>query len=294
MQREVLELWRCCLSYGVDVAAADTVVLVARGHGWWPGLSGGGGGGGAAPLVADAVTVERGDGGGGVGGGVGGSVGGSVGEDPTAAAPVAAESVSAGSGVGVGVGGAQSSSGVAQSTSGGAGGGSRGGDSLPPRLAFYRALHQLACTCVLPPGGNAAGRNKNDGAETAGGDGKAGVGAAGAGVRKEAEGFSVGGVVVVPESWADVGDTVDAAVEAVLLWLLSGVRGGGGVGGGGTAEMAQQVSVRGMYHKVFPVGRVTPLAGESLSRSEEGRSATPQTVTVIRVSPPPPPGRGKR
>ncbi|CAM9227647.1 unnamed protein product, partial [Ectocarpus sp. 13 AM-2016] len=244
VQREVLELWRCCLSYGIDVAAADTVVLAARGQGWWPGLSVDGGGGGGAPLVANAVTVERGDGG---GGGSGGGVGGSVDEDPTAAAPVAAESVSAGSGVvvggGVGGSGAQSSCGVAQSKSGGAGGGgSRGGDSLPPRLAFYRALHQLACACVLPSGGNAAGRNKNDDAETAGGDGKAGVGAAGAGVRKEAEGFSVGGVVVVPESWADVGDTVDAAVEAVLLWLLSGVRGGGGVGGGGTAETAQQAA----------------------------------------------------
>ncbi|CAN0134606.1 unnamed protein product [Ectocarpus sp. 4 AP-2014] len=245
VQREVLELWRCCLSYGIDVAAADTVVLVARGQGWWPGLSGGGGGGGAAPLVADNVTSERGDGGGVGGGGVGGSVG----EDPTAAAPAAAESVSAGRGVGIGVGGggggggvAQSSSGVAQSTSGGAGGGSHGGNFLSPRLAFYRALHQLACACVLPPGGNAAGRNKNDGAETGSGDGKAGVGAAGAGVRKEAEGFSVGGVMVAPESWADVGDTVDAAVEAVLLWLLSGVRGGGGAGGGGTAETAQQAA----------------------------------------------------
>ncbi|CAB1100251.1 unnamed protein product [Ectocarpus sp. CCAP 1310/34] len=233
VQREVLELWRCCLSYGIDVAAADTVVLVARGQGWWPGLSVGGvgggvgGGGGGAPLVADTVTVERGDGGGGSGGGVGGSVG----EDPTAATPVAAKSLP----VGVGVGGARS-------TSGGASGGSRGGDSVPPRLAFYRALHQLACACVLPPGGNAAGRNKNDGAETAGGDGKAGVGAAGAGLRKEAEGFSVGGVVVVPESWADVGDTVDAAVEAVLLWLLRSVRGGGGVDGGGTAETAQQAA----------------------------------------------------
>ncbi|CBN79269.1 Protein of unknown function [Ectocarpus siliculosus] len=244
VQREVLELWRCCLSYGVDVAAADTVVLVARGQGWWPGLSGGVGAAAAAaaaaaPLVADSVTVER-------GGGGGGGSGGGVGEEPTAAAPVGAESVSADSGVGVGDGvggvGAQSSSGVAQSTSGGAGGGSRGGDSLPPRLAFYRALHQLACACVLPPGVSAAGRNKNDGAETAGGDGKAGAGAAGTGVRKEAEGFSVGGVAVVPESWADVGDTVDAAVEGALLWLLSGVRGGGRVGGGGAAETAQQAA----------------------------------------------------
>ncbi|CAN0507709.1 unnamed protein product, partial [Ectocarpus sp. 12 AP-2014] len=72
VQREVLELWRCCLSYGIDVAAADTVVLVARGQGWWPGLSGGGGSAAAAaPLVANAVTVERGDGGGGGGSGGG-------------------------------------------------------------------------------------------------------------------------------------------------------------------------------------------------------------------------------
>ncbi|CAN0031660.1 unnamed protein product, partial [Ectocarpus fasciculatus] len=191
VQREVLELWRCCLSYGIDVAAADTVVLVARGQGWWPGLSGGvGDGAAAAPPVADAVIVERGGGGGG-GGGSGGS----------------------------------------------------GGDSLPPRLAFYRALHQLACACVLPPGGDAAGRNENNDAETTGGGGgKAGVGAAGAGAREETESFSVGGVAVVPESWADVGDTVDAAVEAALLWLLSGARGGGGGVGGGTPETAQQAA----------------------------------------------------
>lgn len=113
-------------------------------------------------------------------------------------------------------------------------------------MTFYRALHQLACACVLPPGGKSNCRSIADVAvcgEVDEQNSRAGGGRAG----KAAEGLSFGGVAVVPESWADVGDTVDAAAEAAILWILSG---GGGVGGGaatggarteGTADRALQV-----------------------------------------------------
>ena len=198
VQREALELWRCFLSYGVDVAAADTVVLVARGQGWLPGL------GVAPPAIGGA---------------------------------------GAGAGAGVNAGGV----GGGGSVVGGVGG------RLPPRLAFYRALHQLACACVLPPGGKNTGRKK--GADTdididaggGGGGGKAdGRDSGGAGEKPAgaAAVLSLGGVEVVPESWADVGDTVDAAVEAAILWL-SGERGGGAGTDGAAETAARALQVRG-------------------------------------------------
>lgn len=208
VQREALELWRCCLSYGIDVAASDTVVLVGRGQGWLPGL------GAAPPAGAGAAAADVGGGGG--GGGEGGSDGGGRGDGND---------------------------------------GGVGSTSPPPRLAFYRALHQLACACVVPPGGNPDRAN-----------GAAKGAAAGDGPETAAR--SLGGVAVVPESWADVGDTVDAAVEAAILWLSSGSGGGvggSGVGGGGAARTVgtseRALQVRGRMFRV-----VVGLALNSLKR----------------------------
>lgn len=188
VQREALELWRCCLSYGVDVAAADTVVLVARGQGWLPGL------GVAPPAIAGA-----------------------------------------GAGAGVSAADAGGSGGV--------------GERLPPRLALYRALHQLACACILPPGGKNTGRQDGADIDAGGTGGKADGRDSGGAAEKPAAAaavLSLGGVAVVPESWADVGDTVDAAVEAAILWL-SGERGVGAGTDGAAGAAARALQVRGSY-----------------------------------------------
>lgn len=215
MQRETLELWRCCLSYGIDVAAADTVVLVARGQGWWPGLS-------ITPPVAAAASAGA--------GAIAGAVDVRVGGGGSSAGGAGVVTGGDGSGLpGISEDGSAGAGAAGAAKSAPADGGSDvGGVSLPPRLTFYRALHQLACACVLPPGGSNSGSvGKRDEQISRVEGGRA---------EKAAEVLSLGGVAVVPESWADVGDTVDAAVEAAILWLLSGGGGSGAAKGGARTE----------------------------------------------------------
>ncbi|CAM9864397.1 unnamed protein product [Scytosiphon promiscuus] len=235
VQREVLELWRCCLSYGIDVAAADTVVLVARGQGWWPGLD---------SVVARPVLVADGE------------------------SAVAAAAVEPAPGdVGVSVGG-------------------RDG-SLSPKLAFVRALHQLACACVLPPsrssGGSAGSIAGSDGTKPAEGRSDRARGGPGKGPpAAAATTLSLGGLAVVPESTADMGDTVDAAVEATLSWLLSAGRSGGGEGGagtGGTAERSQQAAA--IHLVACWVERYQSMSRDSARRTSHHLESTAEDAAVL-------------
>lgn len=282
-QREVLELWRCCLSYGIDVAVADTVVLVARAQGWWPGL--------AArpppplpPLPSSALSGAH-----------SGAASSAVEPAEFAAAAAAAAESTFADDVDDALHGGEHTEGGRMRRRGGSGGdvdgaaadrspfsGTSGVEEqdptglasteaaaaaavpvsapIPPVLAFYRSLHQLACVCVPPPGRSG---NPVDGNSKGGGGGgpscadagatenaaDAGRGGNGRDNRTDfaAESCSAGGVAVDPKMWADIGDTVDAAVEASVRWLSTGgSRAGGGSGGG---EGGRNIDGRGWCAK---------------------------------------------
>ena len=172
---------------------------MARGQGWWPGLdvrpNGDSLGSGAHSAAATPVNVSGGNytvegrGGGGKGGNT---------SDQDASDVSLLDDAAFGLDVGVAAA------------------------VMTPRLAFLRAMHQLACVCVLPPrqksakgdGGAAVGRSDSRRpAAVRDDDGEA--------KKKDPVSYVLGGVSVATETWTDVGDTVDAAVESSLRRLLS-------------------------------------------------------------------------
>lgn len=202
MQRDVLELWRCCLSYGIDVSSADTIVLLSRSQGWWPGLE-------ARPDACDAVSTGH-----------------SNGNASRLGNP------------------------AKKGTIADVNGGEDGELAISPKLGFLRAMHQLACVCVLPP-------KQKEGLDMASdvpavserGTQRPAV----RDCQEEAKGkyrapLFQGGVSVSLDTWADVGDTVDAAVEACVRHLLSGLRSSSSQEE--TAEIAMQVA-SALYVCVF-------------------------------------------
>lgn len=226
-QREVLEVWRCCLSYGIDVASTDIVMLAASEQDWWPGVSSP-----AAPSSPPLVAAG--------------------GHRTTSASPAAAISSistdnravpdSAAGRILDGSAGASGGTAAEGATEGGAGADADAGGAvmaIPPGLPFLRALHQLTCACVIPPGhgGNTHGRvgEKPGGDVVLGGSGGEAGGSRGGTGQGNGE-DSIGGVEIAPEMWAHIGDTVDAAVEAVVLWLF----GGGGGKAGDICEEARE------------------------------------------------------
>lgn len=201
MQREVLELWRCFLSYGIDVSSADTIVLLSRSQRWWPGLE---------------------------------------------AHPDASTSLSSGAFDAVSTGHSNDNASclgnpAKKGTLVDVNGGGDGELAIPPKLGFLRAMHQLACVCVLP-------LKEKEGLDMAGDEAVSEGDTQRPAVRdsqEEAKGedrapLLLGGVSVSLETWAHVGDTVDAAVEACVRRLLSGL--GSSSGQEGTAEIAMQVA----------------------------------------------------
>lgn len=197
MQREVLELWRCCLSYGIDVSSADTVVLLSRSQGWWPGLE-------AHPDVSSLSS---------------GAV--STGHSNSNASCL----------------GNPAKKGTMVDVNGG-----REGELvIPPKLGFLRAMHQLACVCVLPLkqkegleiDGDVPTVSERDSQRPAVRDSQREA------KEKDRAPLLLGDVSVSLDTWADVGDTVDAAVEACVRRLLSDF--GSGSGQEGTVEIAMQV-----------------------------------------------------
>ena len=205
-------------------------------HGWWPGVN--------AP-----VPPARSSSGGGVGVGGGGGV--DAGSDDSG--------VSSGGGAPVSAPAAAVTVAITTAAAAPAAAALAGTESIPQRLALYRALHQLACACVLPPGTKAVNTSGGGDRTTDTAGAKEGESKGGAGGKKNKNvggdndaAVSVGGVAVFPTAWAEVGDTVDAAVEATVLWLLGGgnacaaERGGGrtsqgAIWEGATAERALEV-----------------------------------------------------
>lgn len=239
-QCEVLELWRACLSYGIDVNSADTVALISRGQGWWPGAtipvppstsaslggrnpaeSGTGAAtrGGKDDLSSGVMPHGRGRG----GGGREDAAEETVGSAPTRAAAHAA------------------------------GPRARGWRGPGPSVSLYRALHQLTCACVLPPSAESGGgdsKGPKDGAFGIGGDrrdeGREPSANGGTGGPAPVTSL-VGGIECDLELWAGVGDMVDSAVEAAVVFLLESCAGNGRatgelIGGGdqsGPAEVGE-------------------------------------------------------
>lgn len=231
-----------CLSYGVDVTSTDTVVLVSREQGWWPS---------ASRISRDAALSF-------------------IPEASLDHEPLTGSGSSEGTGSGGGKGSAGGKSPAGGTSSGGCGEngvvGSRGAstrEAIRLEVSFYRALHQLLCACVLPtsiPDGEGVVRSKD-------------------GVDRSADpGISIAGVKVLPDTWAAVGDTVDAAVEATVGWLLERYRPRDGRRGNCIREAS---SDRAVEVRDCPLVLVDSCAAFPLSIGSTQRNPVVETVTVI-------------